>query len=326
MQDLRGRLVNAKGRSQKLIALFVDIRDFTSFAGLAESTDAADFLRCAYSRMLERYFAEANFVKLTGDGMMVIYHFEDEQSYISQLRKAVSLGMKLVKDFPTITKGDPMIPFEVPERLGIGIARGSGTLILAQDGSTIDYTGRPLNLAARLMDIARPLGVVLDGQIGVELLTPTVRVKFGQDVVFINGIAEEEPRPINYQLGHTEISEYSKLPIRAPQPFTEERVQTTCRKISEKSSHFLIPLTREPAHLDGARLHLTYPKATKAGRQHATDKNLPSFPVKLMRKENRWRAWVDFSAISAQLKRKGCKPGWPVTYTLEYSVRDTGTA
>ena len=50
-----------------------------------------------------------------------------------------------------------MITFELPPDIGIGVARGSATRISTQDG-ILDYSGRPLNLAARLVNFARPRG------------------------------------------------------------------------------------------------------------------------------------------------------------------------
>ena len=69
------------------------------------------------------------------------------------------IGAFLVEAFGQITANDFMINFPVPQRLGVGVARGTATR-LASGGQVLDYTGRCLNLAARLMDKARPYGVV----------------------------------------------------------------------------------------------------------------------------------------------------------------------
>jgi len=55
-----------------------------------------------------------------------------------------------------------MLNFETPRR-SVLYRAGPATKLVSQD-RTLDYSGRPLNLAARLMDFARPSGVVLDGQ------------------------------------------------------------------------------------------------------------------------------------------------------------------
>jgi class 3 adenylate cyclase len=68
--------------------------------------------------------------------------------------------------------------------LGIGIAAGSASRLIAGD-TTFDYTGRPLNVASRLMDIARPAGVVLEETLDFEALSDETQELFARDQVFL---------------------------------------------------------------------------------------------------------------------------------------------
>ena len=305
-----------------MVALFVDVRGFTSFAGITESTDTAEFLKAMYTSMLKDDFPDCEYFKLTGDGMMVIYHFEDEESLLAQVRNVITKSLALVERFPTITRGIRMIDFPVPTRLGIGVARGSATLIATSD-ATIDYTGRPLNLAARLMDLARPSGIVIESSLGIDVLDEAIRGRFAPDQVYITGIAEEASLAVFYLKDHTEISDYSKLPIKPPIRFVETPEKLSLRELQERGARFQQRLSQEPARTDDALVHLAYPKAKADGNKSATARWTPSRKVEIVKRLNQWHAEIDYTAICKELSGDRCKSTWPVEITLEYTVRDT---
>jgi len=56
-----------------VVVLFLDVRGFSSFAGSAESVEAALFLKKMYLRVLTDYFVDPDFFKPTGDGLMLVY-------------------------------------------------------------------------------------------------------------------------------------------------------------------------------------------------------------------------------------------------------------
>jgi class 3 adenylate cyclase len=182
-KDFRKLLHNAHGVSGFVIALFLDVRGFSSFAKLAESSEAAIFLRRVYIKIMDEFFAEAAFFKPTGDGLMVIMPY-DEHNLEEQLAASIGTSLRLISEFPSLCDDDPMVNFDVLPDLGIGLARGASTCLLS--GRTIlDYSGRPLNLAARLMDLARPKGVVFDESLGARLLPDDLRDQFASEQVYI---------------------------------------------------------------------------------------------------------------------------------------------
>jgi class 3 adenylate cyclase len=165
-RQLKDLLHRAKGESHLVIVVFLDVRGFSAW--MSESSEAALFLRSAYTRILDEYFPTAAFFKPTGDGLMIILDYDDDNLQ-DVVQGAVQASIRLVDEFPDITSGDPMVNFETPGELGIGIARGAATSLISE-GKYLDYSGRPLNLAARLMDLARPSGVVFSANFGYELL------------------------------------------------------------------------------------------------------------------------------------------------------------
>ncbi|HST32277.1 MAG TPA: adenylate/guanylate cyclase domain-containing protein [Solirubrobacteraceae bacterium] len=314
--NLRKLLHSAEGHSQRVVVIFLDVRGFSSFAKIAESSDAAEFLTSTYTRILDDYFPDAAFVKLTGDGMLVLYDY-DRQTLTDAVQNAVTESLKLLSAFPTITEGDPMINFDVPTQLGIGLARGAATRI-SSGRTVLDYSGRPLNLAARLMDLARPAGVVIDDGFGFELLTDEFRSKFERDHVYIRSIAEGEPRPVYFLPEFTKIPEEARRPLNA-KSFTEK---PDTRKLSEllERGNFQHLLTHEPAKTDDLTLHLRYPATQPDGAQSPLYWT-PSYPATYRKKEGRHYAMVNYNPIVAEMKSEGVQLDWPVRITIEYAVR-----
>lgn len=317
-RELKKLLRSATGESQKVVAIFLDVRGFSSWS--AESTEAADYLKSIYNTILSSHFVDPAYFKLTGDGMMVIYTFTDEKSLRATLRSTVAKSLALVKAFPTITRGDGMVNFEVPQHLGIGLARGSATVIRS-GGRTLDYTGRTLNRAARLMDFARPLGVVFDDSLGIDHLTKTTQMLFAQDRVFIRGISDTEPRQIYFVSDWTKISDHSRLPIAAPIKFATVPESTDFADLKLRGGYFMMPLERPPAHPDDATIHVFYPEAMPDGSRHPSNRYRPTFPVMIERELNRWWARVDFSAVCKSMTKDGYHDDWPVELAVEYYVR-----
>jgi len=194
-RKLMDALPDAEGFSDLVVVVFLDVRGFSSFAGMAESSEAAIFLRRMYLNILQEYFPDATFFKPTGDGLMIIRHF-DRDSLAEEVEMAVRTSLRLATDFSSISQGDPMVNFDVPTELGIGITRGAATR-LASGELTLDYSGRPLNLAARLMDLARPSGVVFDGRLvkGLEMDAELLE-EFTEDHVYVKGIADVAPMQV----------------------------------------------------------------------------------------------------------------------------------
>lgn len=200
--QLRKLLGNAKGEPEFVIAAVLDIRGFSSFAMKVDSVQAAAYLRRAYMRIIDRYLPGSRFYKLTGDGMLVVFSCEDNVERITAAVLKSFVG--LVADFPNLCKGDPLINFDVPKMLGIGLSRGAATRLVS-DGITLDYSGRPLNAASKLMDLARPSGLVLDDSYGADLIPKGMKPLFGSAEVYLEGISDGGLTRVYYTKGNTKI-------------------------------------------------------------------------------------------------------------------------
>jgi len=216
VSELIDALQSAQGEQQSVIAVFIDVRGFTRFAGIADSFDTAVFLKKFYIAVLQSYLPGAQFAKPSGDGLMLI--FEHSEAGLETLAKMVLGGcISLIEEYPAFLYDDKMIIFDLPPNLGIGVARGAATR-LAADSTIIDYTGRCLNLAARLMNFARPRGLVVDAKFlhGMKELSDTL--SFAPESVYIAGLTTEDPWPVLIRKEWTQIEDRHRA-----QPTTDGR-------------------------------------------------------------------------------------------------------
>lgn len=313
-------LHEAEGFSDLVLAVFLDVRGFSSFAGMAESSEAAIFLRRMYLNILDEYFPKATFFKPTGDGLMVIRHF-DRDSLREEVEIAVRSSLRLVTEFSTITSADPMVNFEVPGELGIGITRGAATRLASGD-LTLDYSGRPLNLAARLMDLARPSGVVFDGRLikGLEV-DPDLLSEFTNDRVYVKGIADVAPLEV-YRSGLVKIPPRNKQPLEG-RPYESKADETSFAQLCERERFVHFP-PFEPVDPDQVELAIRYPKPTAAGRRHPTMSQTRLVrPIASRRTAKGWELSFDYRPVVASMRVAGVKDSWPVTVFMRYVTTES---
>jgi class 3 adenylate cyclase len=168
-REFKELLKDATGMSEYVIAVNLDIRGFSSFSKKVESPDVAVFIKKVYLKLLDGYFPNASFFKPTGDGLLLTIPY-NESNLQANVRQTIDSSLEITKTFCTFCENDPMITFETPKKIGIGLSRGTACCLISQD-KIMDYSGRVLNLASRLMDVARPSGIVFDAVFGEGLLS-----------------------------------------------------------------------------------------------------------------------------------------------------------
>ena len=110
------------------------------------------YVKRLYLELLEKYFPTASFSKPTGDGLLLIFPY-DEHTLKAVCNQVVDSCLKCHAEFSQICAGDPMLNFELPGAIGFGIARGPACCLYSGK-QIIDYSGHLLNLSARLNDRA----------------------------------------------------------------------------------------------------------------------------------------------------------------------------
>ena len=205
---------NASGKSEYIFALIIDIRGFTNFCQTVDSVDVSTYIKKLYVKILDDYFPKSTYSKPMGDGLFITIKYEEENLEVLA-NEIVDNCIKLVDNFETILNDDPMITYDIPKRIGIGLTRGSACCIQTDD-KIIDYSGKTLNHASRLLDKARPYGMICDFKEFDKILKPELRELFEEDEVCLRGISEKDPIKILYLKNKVEIDEKDKLPINEP--------------------------------------------------------------------------------------------------------------
>jgi class 3 adenylate cyclase len=267
-ERLRALLPSARAESCQIIATFLDIRGFSTFSAAGESVDIALYLRAAYSAILRDYFSDAVFFKPTGDGLLVVHELSDDTEQVKALVNSIlERSLTLVKGFGTITSTDVLINFEVPSELGIGIARGTVTKLVA-GGFVLDYTGRCLNLAARLMDKARPCGVVFADSHALNLMSQESATRFHQDRICIRGIADTDPMAV-FVSSDVRIARGDREPLPESRFTWGDASELSVAEVRETSGYsFWLP--RTPRSFEEVGVHFEYPSLDKNGKDTGT--------------------------------------------------------
>lgn len=314
-RKLHEALSDAEGFSDLVLVVFLDVRGFSSFARMAESSEAALFLRRMYLNILNEYFPNATFFKPTGDGLMIIRHF-DEESLRDEVEWAIRASVRLVENFPAITNGDAMINFDVPKSLGIGITRGAATRLASGD-LTLDYSGRPLNLAARLMDLARPSGVVFDAPLIKDLdLEDGLAETFRSDDVYVKGIADISSMQVFRSLD-VQIPTRNRHPLEG-RPFDTEPATMTFKAFKERGKFVHRPPV-EPLDPEQVECVVRFPVPTANGRKHASMKRtMARKPEQTWRRAEGWELGYDYGPFVKRMESIGVKDTWAVEVLLRY--------
>lgn len=209
----RNALKKSRGRAEQVIVVFVDVRGFSAFSSSRDSVDIGLYVRRLFLSLIETYFPRACYHKSTGDGMMIVYPYQ-EKTLARIAKDVIGSSVSLYLDFDKLSALDTMITFEAPNACGIGINRGTVCCIESNE-ETLDYSGHVLNLAARLMDLARPEGIVMHASLG-NMIPENYVDSFELSSVYVRGIAENQPVPIYSLKGATSIPGSATSPPPAP--------------------------------------------------------------------------------------------------------------
>ncbi|PCI36898.1 MAG: hypothetical protein COB53_08110 [Elusimicrobia bacterium] len=310
MKNFIKRLEAAQGRSEFVIAVMCDIRGFSKFSSVHESPDLAMFIKRFYLKLLRVYFRDAVFAKPTGDGLLIIYRYS-ENLLDEVSRTVISQCFKALKDFPTMFKDDPMVNFKTPSSLGFGIARGT-TCCLYSKRHIIDYSGQLLNLAARLNDIARPRGIVLDGAYSTAVIPREFRSRFFQRHVYLRSIAEETAREVFCSKGVV-LPPYATTPLANYSWSIDER-EFRVSELKKLKGSYLMSLKDEAISMEKAKLQFIYPDTALPGYSFIQT----YLAFKYYKDANGAHLDVDTSLARALVSGKGFSPGQRVRFEFQY--------
>ena len=255
-------LPKAEGRSEFVIVVVADVRGFSEFSRRHESPDIAMYIKRLYQQLMIKYFFAANFVKPTGDGLLMTFPYS-ETTLHEVAKLVIESCVQCLSEFSSICRDDPMINFEVPEAIGFGIARGTACCLYSGQ-QILDYSGHLLNLASRLMDLARPSGIVIDGNFLKEVLPDSHRNSFKKQNVYLRSLAEDTPITVLYLTDYVRIPDSALNPMRGDNWRTITRTETFA-KTSRESGRIRMSLEALPISDAKVKVNIWY-RPKKGGR------------------------------------------------------------
>jgi class 3 adenylate cyclase/8-oxo-dGTP pyrophosphatase MutT (NUDIX family) len=141
------------------LVIFTDIRGFTRWSENTEVFAHLNRFVSDFLQIVRRHAAQQpGLVKGLGDGAMIVRELtEAENQAEGLLPRVLTLIATVENDFQSLCKafGDE-VGQQTDLRLGWGVVRGEVKKLEK------DYVGSNVNKAARLCDVARPWGIVLD--------------------------------------------------------------------------------------------------------------------------------------------------------------------
>ena len=313
----RKALDTATGEARSIIAVIIDIRDFSPFSQQCDSFDIAMFIKRVYINIIDSYFSFASFYKSTGDGLLLTVPF-DANNLEEMVRKTIVSCMACHRDFSNICSGDPMVNFEVPDRIGIGVARGSACRLIS-GRQTIDYSGRLLNLTSRLTALARPSGIVIDESLGINFLQKDIRKGFIKENIYLDGIAEDTPITVYFTKEFTNIPERNRRVI-GEKKWKHKQDIRPLRDIA-KFSEFRLPLESKPISGGDIQVTIRHPKMEKKRRVKGYETYFRFEDFKYELEGNKPYIFFDFAKLSKELEQHGVTKNMDVTIDIFYIER-----
>jgi hypothetical protein len=228
-------------------------------------------------------------------------------------------AIKFVDDFPTLCEGDDLVYFKTPSKIGVGISRGSACCIFSK-GQVIDFSGKPLNLTARLCDMARPLDVVFDESISSCIPAEELDKNFLNEKVYAKGVTDKEPITV-YCTAKTRIPISYKRKPTEPE-WATDYVEVTLEQLSSVTSElFTVLMAKTPLDENEIVAIVSFDESGGIDRKiYSIKDKTTEFKYKKTGKEN--RASFNRLIFIESLKKRNVKPEDLVKVEVTYPIKE----
>ncbi len=312
LEEMIKKFRDAEGRSEFVIIVVCDIRNFSGFSVGRQAPEIAMFIRKFYEKLLSVYFTDAVFAKPTGDGLLMAFRYKyDQADLLAEAESVLKQCRRAIKDYPTMFTDDLMINYALPERIGFGVARGTAFCLYAGD-EVIDYSGQVLNLASRLNDLAKPGGIVIDGAFLLEVIPKDLQKYFRPEEVYIRGIAEDIPHEV-FCSEEVVINESAKTPLNSHTWEKSERI-IPYGQIKKVAGVYSIQLPAEPLAKSKCKIKLSWMSLINPG--HITSMEVLDFS--LVKDAEGIRVTFDLPNERERLVEEKLKSDSEVTISVHY--------
>lgn len=160
------------GTRLKVVALFCDLRGFSSWCESVEIDKVESLMRTQFERVIQVCNDHHHdFHKFLGDGFVLVWEESDEVPLHLCMAHAIDAAFHLHKKFWYLSQESD---HTLPPGYGIGICTGDAVLVQPEtflaELNEIDFVGYPLNCAARMQTLATAYGTVLSAD-AVDLVS-----------------------------------------------------------------------------------------------------------------------------------------------------------
>ncbi len=151
------------GRRVNVVALFCDLRGFSSWCETVGVEQVESLMRTQFERVIQICNDHHHdFHKFLGDGFLLVWEQSDEVSLHTCLAMALDAAFHLHKKYWFLANDGGL---DLPPGYGVGIAVGEAVLLqpetFLEEMNEVDFVGYPLNCAARLQTLAGAYGTVV---------------------------------------------------------------------------------------------------------------------------------------------------------------------
>jgi len=280
------------------------------------------YLAKLYPVLIDRWFKRRWFFKPTGDGLMLVRPFK-EKELGALATETLASCLEIVDEFGALCAGQPLLNFDLPSEVGVGLAQGAASRLVSK-GKVLDYSGAILNRASRLMDLARPRGIVFDAGLAPGLLDADLQKKFDAAEVYLRGVSPKDPLPVFFLKGTTEIPAVNLSPIGETQwgkPIVERMTLRQMENFATSWRYYRFP--NPPIDLEKVKCTVSHPalnnRGQKMGDGSITEQEwAKTTSFKIEEHPDGAIANINIHAIAQHLRDKGIKGPWDVTIRIDY--------
>ena len=314
-KTLQEQMSTCQTISEWVIVVFIDVRGFTVFCGSHGTKETALFIKKAYLQMLgEKYYSKICFSKPTGDGMIFVIPYGDGE-FKTKMDEVIDKAIMLVEDFQSFRGEDDMVYFDTPENIGIGISRGEACCLRNADG-IIDYSGQVLNTAARLMDIARPKGIVIKNTFKLDKKHTS---QFSNDdEIYLRGVAETEPIPVYFTEEWTTFESVNKIPFGIGKWIKNSR-NFTYKELGDGLGTADLSLNNIPLSESAIEVYFRYPPPNGIGANWYNIISKPDYYIQRQAGKYTVRFKVDY--IREMIKKGEITEDSKCIFEVSYPIR-----
>jgi hypothetical protein len=175
------------------------------------------------------------------------------------------------------------------------------------------------------MDMARPEGLVIDGEYGLDRVPDELSALFDEDAVCLRSVAEQEPRKIHV------LRDRVIIPTEARRPFGEARWEeishryATFQAFRDSGERFQFQFPKPLAESGECQVLLVHPAVGPGGRRHpdglVTNKRVADTHFYFNQEGPDRKLGIHFAAIADELREAGVRRNWgPLTLRILYRV------